>query len=77
MDAGRATVTDLNAHDCACRVCGAPYIGHGALCPECAATRARERAAENVTVNAVVDARIAAARAAQRARRRTEWRKAV
>jgi len=77
MQVGRTIVTDLNAHDCVCRVCGAQFFEHGVLCPECATTQARERAAEIVIANAAMDARIAAERVARRARRRTEWREAV
>ena len=77
MQAGRTIVADLNAHDCVCRVCGAPYIAHGVLCPECATAQARERAVEIGRANAMMDARIAAERVARRARRRTEWREAV
>jgi hypothetical protein len=77
MQAGRTIVTDLNAHDCVCRVCGAQFFGHGVLCPECATTQAQERAAEIGRANVMMDARIAADPAARRTRPRTQWREVV
>ena len=77
MQAGRTIVTDLNAHDCVCRVCGAQFFGHGVFCPDWATTEARERAAEIVIATAAMDARIAADPAARRTRPRTQWREVV
>lgn len=68
---------DLTAHDCTCRICKAPYVGHGALCELHAAQLAEQRTQEIAKANAATRARELQARRDRRARARCELVEAV
>lgn len=60
-----------------CRVCGAEYIGLGALCNTHALELIAKQKAENIELERKMLEHVAKQRAERRARRRVEWAEAV
>ncbi len=68
---------DLFAGERKCRVCGATFIGFGALCETYRAELAAKQRQAAEQANAQLEARLVEQHAERRAKRRSEWIEAV
>lgn len=73
----KQVMNELTAGIRLCRVCGAEYIGHGALCETHQAEYLAKQKAEAIEIEKRFKARLAQQSAARRAQRRQEWQEAI